>query len=153
MGVSVSTLWLIYILAILVLVIALSLPNLYVPSQGLVAAFAGSVIGALIVTFVPVDVEGERDEQLYQWLLIITYLLPLVLIIAVAACGIHHNYGDYMKKKNISGWEMKSGGDDVSMDANVVCERDSEGRVMECHLDKLTRRSGGNKVKVDFRSI
>lgn len=141
MAVSVLTLWLIFVLTILVISVILSLPDMMMRHQCLIAVFFATVVAAVVVSFVPVEVSTPVDEMSYNSLIVIAYLLPIILIIVIAASGMHHNYTSRDSSNNSQG----------SVDAKVSCERGDDGEPENCRLDKMTMRKGNDKVRVSFR--
>lgn len=141
MAVSVVTLWLIYILTILVVAIVLSIPDLRVYGQSLVAVFFATIIAAVVASFVPVEQNTDAEVMSYNFLLIVAYLLPIILLIVIAASGIHHHYTrKYRHMKNV--------------DAVVSCDQGADGEPENCRLDALTMHRGGaadSHVRVSFR--
>lgn len=135
------TLWLIYVLAILVVSIILSMPNLMFKHQCLIAVFFATIVAAVIVTFVPVNLE-EWNIGLYNMLLVIAYLLPLILLIIIAASGIHHYYH---KKAAMRGKEV--------VETDITCEQSEEGEPENCVVEevKIKRKRGHEKTRVSFR--
>ncbi len=139
MAVSVITLWLIYVLVILVVAIVLSLPDLKMPHQSLIAVFFATVIAAVVVSFVPVDLNIPAAIMSYNTLLVVAYLLPIILIIVIAASGIHHHY-------NRMHHDSKE-----STNIDVTCDQNEEGEPVDCRLDRMTMRTGRDRVRVSFR--
>lgn len=142
MGVTIITLWLIYILAILVVSIVLSMPNLKFRHQSLLAVLFAAIVAAVIVTFVPVDLD-EWNIGLYNMLLVIAYILPLILLIIVASSGIHHYYH---KRALMNGKEI--------IETDLVCDRGEDGEPENCQVEavKIKRKRGGEKTRVVFNS-
>jgi len=139
MAVSVMTLWLIYVLAILVVSIVLALPDMRIHHQSLVAVFFATVIAAVTITFIPVELETEAAVMSYNTLLVVAYLLPIILIIVIAASGIHHHYArDYIPDKE-------------SVDLKVTCDQNEAGEPESCRLDKMTLRKNSDRIRVSFR--
>ena len=85
MTVSVFTLLLIYVLIVLVICVLLFIPNFGFHHQKLVAVFFALIVGAIVITLVPVTIENEAEQGTYNMILIIIYLLPIILIIVIAS--------------------------------------------------------------------
>ena len=145
MAVSVVTLWLIYVLTILVVAIVLCLPDMKIYQQSLIAVFFATVIGAVVVSFVPVDLSTDAAVMSYNSLIVVAYLLPIILIIVIAGSGIHHHY----HRQHHMGHMEHMGNKKIS--ADITCERDENGEPENCRLEEMTMRKGDNKVRVSFR--
>ena len=129
MAVTVLTLLLIYVLTILVVAIVLSLPNYNVRHQGLIAALFALIIGAVVVSLVPTDVADPFQLMLYNTLLILAYLLPVIVLIVLCTTGAHHAHD--------------------SLKAKINCDKDGENCKIE-QLDFRNESGPNNRVKVSF---
>lgn len=135
MAVSVVTLWLIYVLVILVIAIVLSFPRAKLPNQSLIAVLFASIIGAIVAVFVPVNIPDEASTSLYNTLLVVAFLLPIILTIVIACSGIHHRFAEEHEGK---------------VEGTLKCKEDSKGRE-KCKLKNLTLDRGDRKVNVSFK--
>lgn len=124
MAISVLNLWLIFILTILVISLVLSLPNFDLPHQALIAVLFALIIGAVVVTLVPVELGDDASVMSYNTLLIVAYLLPIIILIILACSKIHHQ----------------------GLHAKIHCDENGE----ECRVEKIRFTDDRNRVKVSF---
>ena len=124
MAISVLNLWLIYVLTLVIIAIILSMPNFGVPSQALIAVLFALIIGAVVVTLVPVELGDAMSVMSYNTLLIVAYILPIIILI-VLACSKVHMHG---------------------LHAKISCDDEGEN----CKVERLKYHSDDARVKVSF---
>lgn len=85
MAVSVLTLFLIYVLVVLVVSILLYLPKVDLHNHKLIATLFALIIGAVVITLVPVSLQNPGEGVTYNMLLIGSYLLPIIVLIVIGS--------------------------------------------------------------------
>ncbi len=85
MAVSVVTLFLIYVLVVLVVAILLYIPKTGLHNHALIATLFALIVGAVVITLVPVAFNNPNEVTIYNMLLIGSYLLPIIVLIVIGS--------------------------------------------------------------------